>query len=54
MGWSGDRRRGGDDFEGMFPGGVEVGEVELQRVRVGHDFLGKECVKDFQKLKIFV
>ena len=53
MGWSGDGRRGVDDFEGMFPWGVEVGEIELQHVRFGHEFLGIECVEEFQMFKIF-
>ena len=45
--------RGVNDFEGMFPCDVEVGEIELQRVRFGQEFLGIECVEEFQKLKIF-
>ena len=53
MSWSEGRGRGVDDFEGMFPCGVEVGEIELQRVRFGQEFLGIECVEEFQKLKIF-
>ena len=32
--------------------GAEVGVVELQCVRFGQEFLGIECVVDFQKFKI--
>ena len=47
----GNRRRGVDNFEDMVPGDAKVRVVELQCVRFGQEFLGKECVVAFQKLK---
>ena len=46
------RRRGVDNFKGTVPGGEEVGAVELQCIRFGQEFLGIECVEEFQILKI--
>ena len=48
----GNRRRGVNNFEGMVPGDTKVRVVELQCVRFGQEFLGKECVVSFQKFKI--
>ena len=48
MGWSGDRRRGVDDFEGMFPGGVELERSNCSGSGSDMNFWAKSALKIFR------